>query len=72
MFYLSSRNADPSGTYSTKAWLEKVIIVGAKKPNGVSIKDKGESLFLQVHYEHLKDDWLLLYQQTVIKLPMHV
>ena len=36
------RNVDGNaGQFATKAWLERVIVVGARKPNGISIKENG-------------------------------
>ena len=32
VYWHTSSNADPSGTYSTKEWLERVIVVGINKP----------------------------------------
>ena len=37
------RNVDDKAShFTTKAWLERVIVVGARKPNGVSIKENGK------------------------------
>ena len=32
VYWHASSNADPSGTYNTKEWLERVIVVGINKP----------------------------------------
>lgn len=43
VFCFCFRNADDNKShFSTKAWLEKVIVIGAQKPNGISIKDNGK------------------------------
>ena len=37
------RNVDDKASqFTTKAWLERVIVVGSRKPNGVSIKESGK------------------------------
>ncbi|XP_061429640.1 LOW QUALITY PROTEIN: neutral alpha-glucosidase AB-like [Lethenteron reissneri] len=35
---LVASSADPSGSYSTKSWLEKVVVIGVKKPSHVTLK----------------------------------
>ncbi|XP_066574973.1 neutral alpha-glucosidase AB isoform X2 [Amia ocellicauda] len=34
---LTSQNADPKGQFSTPAWLERVVILGAQKPSAVTL-----------------------------------
>ncbi|XP_039616684.1 neutral alpha-glucosidase AB isoform X2 [Polypterus senegalus] len=47
---LTSSNADNSSHFTTKAWLEKVVVMGAQKPSKVHIQIKDGSIS-EVEYE---------------------
>ena len=57
---LVSRNLEPSSKFTTRAWLERVIIYGyTKQPKSVKIEYKNQSAQLQFTYDANNKDLLI-------------
>ncbi|MGH0187388.1 UNVERIFIED_CONTAM: hypothetical protein FKN15_024775 [Acipenser sinensis] len=41
---LTSSNADPRGEFTSAAWIERVVIMGAQRPSGVKLQGPGGSI----------------------------
>ena len=51
LMLFSHRNADTSGTFKTKSWLERVIIVGVSKaPSSIILSGQGQSFCVCVFW----------------------
>ncbi|XP_064403614.1 neutral alpha-glucosidase AB-like [Halichondria panicea] len=57
---LTSSSGDPAGSYVTKSWLERVLVVGvAKAPSSVTIQTGGTTNNLQFSYDDVNKNHVL-------------